>query len=423
MTELRAGCATAEITPAPGIAMGGYWERNCVATAVRDALWAKALVFSCAGESCALVTLDLVALGADCVGRIRARIALEVGIAAEAVMVCASHTHAGPLTLAFRGMGPLDLLYIQRVEDAIVEAVRRAREQLQVVTLRYARAPVQIGLNRRRAGGGPVIPYAHAVAIEGADERLAVLFSHACHPVVLGAENCELSADFVGVAARHIEEQTNSPALFVNGACGDINPRYVNGDTDAVEVLGAELGAAVVGALAGAEPLVVNRLEQQVRYLQLPLMPPLPDWRAQVERVVLKVKVVYRQALGEGAGVARAARARLQWAQDVLATGNRVETQPFSMQVLALGPLVLLGMEGEIFARYQLDIEAGGQTPIMLCGYANGCIGYVPTAGEYERGGYEIEEAYKVYPSVRMIAPESEALIRAAAAELVKQCA
>ena len=123
--------------------------------------------------------------------------------------------------------------------------------------------------------------------------------------------------------------------------------------------------------------------------------------------------------LDRDGGVARAARARLAWARDVSIYGEQIDTQLFSIQALAVGPLVLLGMEGEVFARYQLDIEGAAEEIIMLCGYANGCIGYVPTADEYERGGYEIEEVYKVYPSVRMIAPESEVLIRTAVVELV----
>ena len=94
---------------------------------------------------------------------------------------------------------------------------------------------------------------------------------------------------------------------------------------------------------------------------------------------------------------------------------------PFEIQGLRIGGLTWLGMEGEIFVRYQLDLEATGDEPVVLCGYANGCVGYVPTQEEYDRGGYEVDEAYKVYPSVLMIAPESDALIRRAAAELLQE--
>ena len=102
----------------------------------------------------------------------------------------------------------------------------------------------------------------------------------------------------------------------------------------------------------------------------------------------------------------------------VRAGAERARVQPFEIQALALGELVLLGVEGELFARYQLDLEAAHESAV-LCGFANGCIGYVPTADEYAHGGYEIDLAYKFYPSVQMIAPTSESLIRQRAAALI----
>ena len=95
-------------------------------------------------------------------------------------------------------------------------------------------------------------------------------------------------------------------------------------------------------------------------------------------------------------------------------------TQSFEIQGLRIGGLTWLGLEGEIFVRYQLDLEAASQEPVVICGYANGCIGYVPTQDEYERGGYEVEEAYRVYPSVLMIAPQSDAIIRQAVQDLLR---
>ena len=77
-----------------------------------------------------------------------------------------------------------------------------------------------------------------------------------------------------------------------------------------------------------------------------------------------------------------------------------------------------MGFEGELFARYQRDMEAV-YPEVVVCGFANGCIGYVPTADEYERGGYEIDEAYKVYPGTRGIGPKSEDIIRAAAEDIL----
>ena len=119
----------------------------------------------------------------------------------------------------------------------------------------------------------------------------------------------------------------------------------------------------------------------------------------------------------------RVPQAQLEWSRAWLETARdpqAIKTQPFEIQGLRVGGLTWLGMEGEIFVRYQLDLEAASQEPVVICGYANGCIGYVPTQDEYERGGYEVKEAYKVYPSVLMIAPQSDAIIRRTARELLR---
>ena len=105
---LHFGAAAADITPPVGIAMGGYWGRRSGATHIRDRLMAKALVCGCGAAHGALVTVDLVGLDADAVRGIRKKVAHATGIEGSAIMVCASHTHAGPLTFPFRGMGRID---------------------------------------------------------------------------------------------------------------------------------------------------------------------------------------------------------------------------------------------------------------------------------------------------------------------------
>ncbi len=418
------GTAAADITPPVGIAMGGYWGRRSGATHIRDRLMAKALVCGCGTARVALVAVDLVGLDADVVRAIRERVERTTGIEGAAIMVCSSHTHAGPLTFPFRGMGRIDGRYLEQVADAAVGVVAVAAADSRPGRLYYARPPVQIGINRReshpqgtRIGqnpAGPVVPYAHVLRFVAADGPGATLFNHACHPVVLGRDNCQISGDFASVAVRHIEEQTGDKALFVNGACGDVNPRIANGSFADVEALGQALGRAVLAGRAAAAPLDASAISWAHERLALPLQPPPSRWRAEVA----KLKGHLRVRLARGGAVSKAqlawAVARHKW---VLAGAGRTRVQPFEMQALALGELVLWGLEGELFARYQLDLEAA-HGPAVLCGFANGCIGYVPTADEYARGGYEIDLAYKVYPSVQMIAPTSEVLIRQRAAAL-----
>ena len=147
--ELRAGCATAAITPPPGIHMGGYWGRRSGALDVHDALEGKALVFSQGKRKIGLVVLDLIALEAATVERIRRRVLAEMDIAPDSLMICCSHTHAGPLTIPFRGMGQVDLPYLQWVEDLVVQLVVRAGGSMTEVRLAYQKVAVQVGFNRR----------------------------------------------------------------------------------------------------------------------------------------------------------------------------------------------------------------------------------------------------------------------------------
>ena len=422
---LHFGAAAADITPPVGIAMGGYWGRRSGATHIRDRLMAKALVCGHGSASVALVVVDLVGLDAGAVRAIRERVGRATGIEGAAIMVCASHTHSGPLTFPFRGMGRIDSCYLEQVVDAVVEVVVAAAADSRPGRLYYARPQVQIGINRRephpqgtRIGQnptGPVVPYAHVLRFVAADGTGATLFNHACHPVVLGHDNLQISADFSGAAARCIEAATGGPALFVNGACGDVNPRITDGSFADVEALGQELGQAVLEGRDAAVPLDASAISWAYERLDLPLRSPPSRWWAEVEK--LKWHLQARLAWG-----GEVSHAQLEWAMAmhkwVRAGAGCARVRPFEMQALALGELVLLGMEGEIFARYQLDLEAA-HGPAVLCGFANGCIGYVPTADEYARGGYEIDLAYKVYPSVQMIAPASESLIQQRAAALI----
>lgn len=443
MSQVCAGWAQADITPAPGIHMGGYWGRRSGAVAVHDDLSARAVVWRGSPDpgaaGVALLALDLVGLSARRAAAIRRQVAAAVGpqvrLGPERIMVCCTHTHAGPLSLPFRGMGEVDEAYLDRVGLQSAACALQAARSLAPATTRYARVPVQIGINRRqgRSGAvaigrnpeGPVAPYAHVVVLESAAGR-AVLFAHACHPVVLGNANHEISAEFPGQARRAVEDSAAALAIFVNGACGDINPRVTGGTFADMESLGAELGQAVAAAVAGADTLSGCQVRVRRERVELPLIDPPPAARAAVEEAVQQLKAAVRSA-GQDEWVRRIPEAHLAWSRELLAlarSGRRGLTQPFEVQGILAGGLAFLGMEGEIFVRYQLDLEAGSppEPPAILCGYANGCIGYVPTADEYPRGGYEVETANtRVYPNALMIAPQSEALVRAAALRVLAE--
>ena len=104
----------------------------------------------------------------------------------------------------------------------------------------------------------PVDPTVGVIRITDLQDRVrAVLVNYACHPVVLGPRNRQISADYPGVMRRQVEQRLGADAtcFFLQGCCGDINPlRMARGedraqDFDVVEQVGMELATSVLSVL------------------------------------------------------------------------------------------------------------------------------------------------------------------------------
>jgi neutral ceramidase len=96
--ELRAGAAQVVITPPVGAPMAGYFT-NRAAVGTHDDLYAKAIVFQKNGVKVALVACDVVDLPREISEQARTMIQQKTGIAADHVMISATHSHTGPVIL------------------------------------------------------------------------------------------------------------------------------------------------------------------------------------------------------------------------------------------------------------------------------------------------------------------------------------
>ncbi|MFO0875779.1 MAG: hypothetical protein U0840_00130 [Gemmataceae bacterium] len=265
--ELRAGAARVDITDRKAIPFS-------------DPLYVKALVLRHGETTAVLITLDVVSVGEigsirnDYLGKVRAQLQKDLGIAPSQVIVNASHCHGIPCA---------------NVDEKTVEAVKTAMANL---------VPVRVGVgvgketrvseNRRlRLKSGKEADVRHAYALPPDDEvaevgpidpeigvlrldrfdgqTLAVVYNFACHPI-MGMPNGGNTADLVGVASKVIEDNLSpgTLALFVQGCGGDINPvRYKDvHQPRSAEPLGHLLGLSTLQAIRkirceATAPLVV----------------------------------------------------------------------------------------------------------------------------------------------------------------------
>lgn len=289
---VRAGAASVEIRVPPGTPLAGYgslsrrlpvpdlFDRHRHAFWFRpaqgqlDSLWARAVVIESGGRRLTWVTADLIAVGrrltAELVRRLEAG-----GVAPGTVILSASHTHSGPGAFLDAGiLGPIavdrkDREVQDAVLDGLVEAVRRAEAALLPGRIGVASGRVP-GLTTGRLGD-PVDPDLTVIKIltqRGAP--VAILWNYAIHGTALGPGNLYLSADVMGEASRQIERDLGVPALFVNGAVGDVSP--ARHGLAAVREAGHVLAAAAAAAWARAP--TAPRATLRLRALRVALPDP-----------------------------------------------------------------------------------------------------------------------------------------------------
>jgi neutral ceramidase len=243
--QLRAGAAKIDITPKDLKGFYAVWATRY--EGVHDPIFARAVVIDNGRTSAALVATDLVELGD--MTSLRQRIERELGIPADHIMITASHDHgaprAGPITpgsSAAKGRPYSPPSYVKQVDDAVVDAVRRAKAALQPAQIGVNTGRADVNINRHhyngKSWGGPDYerPSDKTVwAVKLADMKgapIAILMNYAVHSVVAGPTSKLVTGDLSGVAQRVVEQHygDKAVALWTLGPAGDQNPRAMADD-------------------------------------------------------------------------------------------------------------------------------------------------------------------------------------------------
>jgi hypothetical protein len=438
MSTLQAGAASVVITPPLGIDLTGYGGRPGPSSTVHDDLYARALVLSDGERRIGVVSLDNLGLAPELVQTTRRLCLEQAGIRPESLLLNCSHTHAGPATMTLRGLGERDPVYEEVLCRSVAGAARMAADRLQPARLGYGSAAAPVGINRRQrlSDGrmtigenpqGTYDPTVPVLRVDGADGRpIAVVFSHATHPVILGNENTGLSADLPGPAAALVSRagvggSGSVVPVFLQGCCGDINP-YRRGSLEEVRSLGTMLGAAAILGAESAEPMEGLPLAATREALRLPqACPSESEARAQRDAEAERLREAEARIGTENAYALRTPRAMLAWAEDQLraATSGEEHAVSLEMQALRIGDLSIVAMAGEAFIDLGRAVVARSPaTRTLALGYSNGLIGYLPTAAAFPLGGYEVDHAHRYFGTL-MITDASEALIVGAAERML----
>ena len=425
---MQAGYAKVDITPEPGIDLTGYLARMGPAEGVHDRLHCRALVLRDGDTQAALIETDTLGFGLQFTREVKRLLERETGIPATNIMLAATHTHAGPATVVLNYCGEVALDYMGALPARAVDAVRAAQADLADAEVRVGTAKVTgVALNRRDRANGPLDEELTVVSfVTPSGSTKAAILHYSCHAVVLGPANRLISADFPGIACAATESATGVPCTFMQGPCGDINPVIHPGSFDDVESTGMKIATAAAALLQGRGGAQAASLQVEEHPLRLPLaaLPSLESlykFRDKQMRAPGQVEEQFR------AVQQKVAQAMADWAERIIrsyCSGCTCTELPVVVQHFQFGDFVLVAIPGEAFVEFGLEAKqlaaAAGRQAIVVA-YANGDIGYVPTVAAYEKGGYEVEWAYRYYGYPAPVAPEAGEMIRGAIRHFVER--
>jgi hypothetical protein len=433
MSALRVGIHERKITPPVGVDLSGFAHREGPSEGVHDDLWCRALVLDDGTTRLGIVALDLLELDFELDAAVRRAVSDATVIRPDRLLLNCSHTHAGPATGAPEGTASKNRGYLSRLPAEIAAVVREAEKGLIAGRLSYGETEVQIGIDRRerqpdgsidfgRNPDGPADTKMRAIGVDtGQAAPAAIIFNLACHGTALKGENREISAEWMGATVSHVRRIAGDALtpIFLQGCCGQINPDVSAATFEEVDRIGERAAQAVAAAMEAAQPVEPAPLGAQLQRIGLPLQdPPSPDLaRDDLRKAQSDVERLRRN--GTHPYVVRAFDSLVAHARDMVERSERGaegETAPFVVQVLRLGELAIVGLSGEVFFEFALEMQR--RSPFrhtLVLGYSNGCTCYVPTEEAFEEGGYEADESFRWYGIPPLRPDAGEVMVQAAA--------
>ena len=385
MTDLKLGFFETDITPDAPMQLIGFGNSS-KSQGIERPLRAQVSIWQMDAICCVLVAIDHIGFALDHAARLRNALGSLLGTDAEHVMLCFSHTHAAP-------NDSLEPAYASMVDARILDAARRALGAMRPVRIAWGCAETDIGVNRRngsaldrRAG------LLKAVDAQNGAPVLALMRLTA-HGNALMSDNARISADWFGAARDILSRAWGCPVMLTQGAAGNVAPRFFCSKINPPDADDAS------GRFIRTDD-ALNEMGRTVLRDTQALFDSLQPHDASMLRMFTVRGTLYAQVPSPSHACAIAAEAAREagidgsgWLQEVARLNEKGvsrQSEQVELQYFQLDEGALIGVPNEIMCELALEVRAQCGNLVFFGGYTNGCTGYLPTAAEYDRGGYEV---------------------------------
>ena len=399
----KAGVARAVITPQEYIWMAGYAARDKPAEGKLHDLWAKALALEDAhGNRVLLITTDVIGFGRDLSVSICDRLVREYHMARRNIILSSSHTHSGPvinsnLEKIYPPFDDNQRKQIENnqsfIEDQIITVAGRAISSLAPARISSGVGIARFAVNRRENPWDDESLYSpelngpsdHVVQVlkvaDPSDKPIAVVFGYSCHATTLDIN--KWSGDYPGFTQIELEKTyPGLTSMFFAGFGADQNP-LPRREVSLAKQYGRELAIAVERVMEEPMKTLSSAIQTNYKEMELALSPP-----PTIEKL--------ESVLEEGADWQK------RWAETIkekLASGEAFpDSYPYyPVQSWQLGEQTLVVLGGEVVVDYAFALRDTLGNDLMLMGYANDVMTYIPSERILKEGAYEGETSMWVY--------------------------
>ena len=421
-TSLKVGVAELDITPPVGYRMAGYFNER-LSTGTHDPLDAKAIVLQQGRVTVAFVFNDLVGVTLDITSKARELASKQTGIPVRNIVICATHSHTGPLyegalrdyfhqtAVAASGTDrqePLD--YPAFLVEQWVKVIAAAKARLHPAQLEAGIARQEgLSFNRRYwmkngtvvfnpgrlntnivSPAGPIDPDVGILLARrpAAPEPFAGLTVFAVHSDTVGGTAFSADYEFFLEQTLRGAFGTNFVSAFGLGTCGDLNHINVKEKEtlkgyERAELIGSTLGKTVIEASKHLDPISKPALDMASTTIRVPLKDVTPEQVAGARKTVA--------ALGD-TNIDFLTKVEAVRYMDLAQLGS---SWPMEVQVVRLdADTAIVCLPCELFVELGLQIKQ--QSPFkktIVVEICNDRPSYVPTQKAFGEGSYEVTNA------------------------------
>lgn len=390
---IKLGYAKTDITPEIPLQLVGFNRTDNTSRGVLKPLLAQVSIWE--SEECqCFITIDSIGFKRELADVLRIKVGKILNVTRDKVMLCFSHCHAAP--------DPDDSKeYFEMVCRNILTAVQSAADNMEPVSVGWDNAEVDIGVNRR--GNQQIGLDKRAGILEARDlergERKLLLIRVTAHCNVLKRDNYLISPDYFGNIRELLQEKYGCPIMVIQGAAGNIAPKYFDSTETPVDATGAQYIRSST-ALEDMANAVYEKMSPKMTSIKMAdtlsahMCSKETVFYANVPSLTAAEKIAEEAKNYCGIDV----RAWLEEVKRLHNAGVYRQEEAIEVQYFAIGKWCICGVPYELMVEFALESMKKLNNPFFYVnGYTNGCLSYFPTEEEYDKGGYEVYWSILIY--------------------------